>query len=173
MPTTMEQCFAIIVGEEGAYGNDPRDPGNWTGGRVGVGVNKGTKYGISAKSYPNLDIANLTLAQAQNIFQQDYFLKFHCDQLPPPLALLVADTAYNGGHPIEWMQTAVGATPDGSFGPKTLAAINAHNGQGTTVCAKFLSLRLSYDSDLAVWSINKHGWITRVINLAYLAMRMT
>ena len=51
-----DKAFDIIVGVEGGFSLDPNDPGNWTGGKRGVGELKGTRWGISAKSYPHLDI---------------------------------------------------------------------------------------------------------------------
>jgi hypothetical protein len=39
------------IAHEGGYSNDPDDPGNWTGGKVGVGRLLGTKFGIAAKGY--------------------------------------------------------------------------------------------------------------------------
>ena len=50
----------LTLNVEGGYQCDPDDKGNWTGGNVGVGLLKGTKYGISAASFSNVDIKNLT-----------------------------------------------------------------------------------------------------------------
>ena len=55
-----DKAFELLIGHEGGYTTNPKDAGNWTGGKQGVGVNKGTKYGIAANSYPSLDIKNLT-----------------------------------------------------------------------------------------------------------------
>jgi len=57
---TFDQAFALVVGIEGGFSTDQNDPGNWTSGKVCIGEFKGTKYGISAASYPHLDIPNLT-----------------------------------------------------------------------------------------------------------------
>ncbi|RYC28946.1 hypothetical protein D3273_26555 [Lichenibacterium minor] len=38
---------------EGGSSVDPRDPGNWTGGKRGRGKLVGTKYGIPASSHPH------------------------------------------------------------------------------------------------------------------------
>ena len=54
-----EKAFERLIGHEGGYSTDRNDPGNWTGGKVGSGTFKGTKYGIAANTYPNLDIKNL------------------------------------------------------------------------------------------------------------------
>lgn len=78
---------------EGGYSDSPEDHGNWTGGRKGVGELKGTKFGISAGSYPHLDIRNLTMQQADDIYRRDYWQASGADKLPWPYCLLVFDTA--------------------------------------------------------------------------------
>jgi len=168
-----EKAMSIVFAEEGPYGCDPRDPGNWTGGHVGSGVLKGTKFGISAKSYPDLDIRNLTREAAHGIYYRDYWTKFGCDKLPPPLALLVFDCTVNGGHPIIWLQIAVGANPDGKLGPNTLAAIEVHKGQGADVCARFMQQRWLYLISLPTWPTYKGGWSARLSALPFHAMSMT
>ena len=50
-----------LIRREGGYVNDPADAGGET------------KYGISKRSYPNLDIANLTKQEAYSIFERDYW----------------------------------------------------------------------------------------------------
>lgn len=82
---------------EGGMSRDPNDPGNWTGGKVGVGSLLGTKYGIAANSYPNVDIPNLTEAQAAAIFKRDYWDKVAGDQQPVGVDLCVYDIAVNSG----------------------------------------------------------------------------
>lgn len=96
-----EFAFQLIVSPsvEGGYSNIPSDPGNWTGGEVGKGILKGTKYGISAAQYPNLDIVNLTLDQARAIYLSDYWQKCGCDSMPWERAICVFDCAVNQGAP--------------------------------------------------------------------------
>lgn len=79
------QAFAIIIGEEGGYSNDPADPGGET------------KYGISKREYPNLDIAQLTLEQAQDIYQRDYWSPLNCDSHGWEMALVLFDCGVNQG----------------------------------------------------------------------------
>lgn len=45
---TFEEAFDRLIGHEGGYSDDPTDNGNWTGGKRGAGLLKGTKYGIGA-----------------------------------------------------------------------------------------------------------------------------
>jgi len=60
MSDNFERCIAFVLRHEGGYVNDPRDPGGET------------KYGISKRAYPGLDIKNLTEEQAKEIYRQDY-----------------------------------------------------------------------------------------------------
>ena len=50
---SFETAFRFTLGHEGGYVDDPRDPG------------LETKYGISKRSYPAVDIKALTLEQAK------------------------------------------------------------------------------------------------------------
>lgn len=82
---------------EGGYTDNPRDPGNWTGGEEGKGQLKGTKYGISAAAFPNLDIRNLTVEQAGEIYRTRYWDPIGGDSLPFPASMAVFDFAVNSG----------------------------------------------------------------------------
>jgi len=56
-----------------------------------------TKYGISQKAYPNLDIKNLTKEQAIEIAKRDYWDKNNIDKLDPAMREIYFDTAFNKG----------------------------------------------------------------------------
>ena len=87
-----------------------------------------TKYGISQRAYPNLDIANLTEDQAKAIYKRDYWDKVCGDQLKSQaVAENVFDTAVNMG-PVtatKLAQMTLGIGVDGKFGADTLKAANA------------------------------------------------
>jgi lysozyme family protein len=82
---------------EGGYTDHPSDPGNWTGGSVGSGELKGTKYGISGASYPSLDIKNLTVEEAGKIYREKYWDAINGDLMPFPASMAVFDFAVNSG----------------------------------------------------------------------------
>ena len=96
-PPAFEKAVKLILELEGGFTANQADPGNWTGGKVGAGALKGTMYGISAASYPQLDIRNLTLGDAKAIYYRDYWEKVGADNLPPALGLCAFDTAVNSG----------------------------------------------------------------------------
>ena len=171
--TAFDKAFGVVVGEEGGFGDDGRDPGNWTGGRCGAGACRGTKYGISAASYPTLDIAGLSLEAARAIYRRDYWNAVRGDELPAGLALLVFDAAVNNGvgHAIRWLQAAAGVAADGVFGPRTMAAV-LKAASGTVLLAEFQSVRLVFMAGLPAWRTFGRGWARRLCRLPFEAMRM-
>lgn len=162
---------AITIGIEGKFGADPYDRGNWTGGAMGVGELKGTKFGISAAAYPDLDIENLTFDDAVGIYQRDYLAKIRGADLPPPLALLVFDFAVNSGvrEAIDKLQLVVGADRDGVIGDQTIAAVKYHatNKGLAAVCAEYLAQRLLFLVASPEWPRDGVGFARRVCTLAY------
>lgn len=56
-----------------------------------------TKYGISQRAFPHLDIENLTLYQAEQIYKQYYWDRANCDSVLDELKLAVFDCAINQG----------------------------------------------------------------------------
>jgi len=80
-----DKAIKFVLHWEGGYSNDLNDPGGET------------NFGISKRSYPELDISKLTLKQAKEIYYQNYWLKCGCDSLPYPFNIVVFDTAVNMG----------------------------------------------------------------------------
>ena len=166
-------CFGVVVGEEGGYTADTEDPGNWTGGRVGVGRCAGTKYGISAASFPALTIVALSLAQAQAIYRGRYWDAVRGDALPPPLALLVFDCAVNNGvsRAVHGLQAAAGCAVDGVLGPATLEAVAAaHARDANALMSEFQARRLVFMAGLPSWQTFGLGWARRLCALPLLAL---
>ena len=127
-----EAAVAAVLAHEGGFQNDAHDPGNWTGGSVGAGACLGTKYGISAASYPKLDIPNLSEADACAIYRRDWWDRLGLARLPPPLGAKLFDAAVNlGANPaVTCLQRALNAlgrtvVEDGILGPATVAAAHA------------------------------------------------
>lgn len=93
------KALPVIFGNEGAYSTDPHDTGNYYNGKL-----LGTKYGIAASVYGGIlakqgkSIKGLTLADASAIYERDYFLPLHLDQIKSQwLATMLLDSAINCG----------------------------------------------------------------------------
>lgn len=156
------ECFQHVLGHEGGFQSDPRDKGNWTGGKVGAGENKGTKWGVSAAAYPNLDIRGLTKAQAQSIYARDYWGPIEGDLLPMGVDLCVFDAAINSGvsRAAEWLQEVIGAPVDGDIGNETVTYLLSKNPR--QVINDYCDRRLEFLRGLPTWETYGKGWGNRV-----------
>lgn len=159
---TFDDAFDRLIGHEGGYSDDRSDPGNWTGGRVNVGELKGTKYGIAANTYGDLDIKNLTLEAAKAIYYRDWWLKTGADQLDAAIVYQMWDFAVNAGMGTakRALQRAVRVADDGEIGPMTIRAARAMS--TTDVLMRFTAQRLRYYTSLSTWSTYGKGWTNRV-----------
>src|SRR5678809_101538 len=134
-------CMDFVLRHETEYNadgsvrveHDPHDPGGTT------------KYGIDQAAHPHVDVENLTLEQAEQIYFDGEWTRCRCSELMPPWDLAVFDAAVNvgTGRAIRWLQKAVHVDADGFIGPKTIQAVNA-----STVgeFADFIDLRKNYYS---------------------------
>jgi len=124
-----EAAFAAamvrLLAHEGGYVNDPDDPGGET------------KYGISRRSYPDLDIRNLTKAEAEAIYRRDWWNRYQFGAYPDGrVAAKIFDLAVNMGaryaHLILQRALRAAGRPeiidDGIIGAKTMTAMRAVNG---------------------------------------------
>lgn len=151
---TFERAFALVVGIEAGYVNDPNDPGGET------------KYGISKRSYPHLDIASLTLDDAKGIFAADYWRECSCDQMPWPLCLFVFDMAVNQGQPVAkvMLQRTLGVTADGVIGPVTLAAAGRMDDEQLALLMTARAFRYTQAPNFGA---DGHGWFKRLFLMAF------
>ena len=107
-----------VIDREGGYVNDPDDPGGET------------KYGISKKAYPNVEIENLTVDDAVELYKNDYWLPAKIERLPDKLQGQYFDMVVNQGiaKSAKILQRACNGKNkdkikvDGKVGPNTIKA---------------------------------------------------
>jgi lysozyme family protein len=122
--TPSDKVFDAIISQtlshEGGYSNNPNDAGGET------------KYGISKRSYPNVDIKNLTLEQAKDIYKRDFWDNQGYSQIEDiSLASKVFDLGVNMGTQtaVILLQRALKANgfktleDDGIYGSATVEAL--------------------------------------------------
>jgi|TARA_B100000315_G_C14532387_1_gene566845 lysozyme family protein len=115
---TFEEIIDKVIESEGGYVDDPDDSGGQT------------KYGISHKAYPEVDIKNLTVKEAKQIYYEDYWIPSKSDSLPDQLKEIYFDMVVNFGRRggAKVLQQACNGKNtfkikvDGRVGPATISA---------------------------------------------------
>ena len=149
-PEIVSGWLTRIIGHEGGYTLGEGDPGGET------------KFGISRRAYPNLDIKNLTIEQAADIYIRDYLAPLKADKLPGSVTFQLLDFAINSGvdRAVVCLQRAVGAVEDGRMGPATIAAVKRYT--EAEVIMRLLAARLEFMTGLSVWPTFGRGWCRRI-----------
>jgi lysozyme family protein len=118
MKTTFDEIIDVVLEHEGGYVNDPKDPGGET------------KYGVSKRAYPDVNIKNLSEDGAKDIYRRDYWEKNRCTDLPDDLRHIYFDMCINMGasRAVKILQETANAKGadlkiDGGIGPKTIGAM--------------------------------------------------
>jgi lysozyme family protein len=123
--SAFERALTFVLAAEGgaAVTNDPADPG---------GI---TRWGISQRAHPGVDIANLTRDQAAELYRQHYWLPARCDHFPEAVALVLFDAAVNQGvvPAVRSLQRALGVEDDGVVGSDTISAARERDVAGILV----------------------------------------
>jgi lysozyme family protein len=143
-----------IIRHEGGLVNHPSDPGGLT------------KYGISQRAYPNLDIMNLSMDDAKEIYRKDYWEKCRLDEVQGSLRLIIMDGAVNHGinRAIRLLQEVVNLTTDGIMGPMTIKRINSLDAKN--VVRDYALRRHSFYTSLSTWDSFGKGWSRRLLDIA-------
>ena|ERR1044071_4761320 len=153
---TFDAVFDRLIGHEGGYVNNPKDPGGET------------KWGISKRAYPHLDIANLTRDDARVIYRTDFWNEIEADVLPGSVAYQLFDFAVNSGIKvaIRYFQRALNVADDGWWGPVSQKA--ADNASENDMIMNINAERLDYMTRLKNWPDASKGWARRIAqNLRY------
>lgn len=153
-------ALELVLKHEGGYSNRASDRGGET------------KYGISKKSYPYLDIKNITEQDASRIYKSDYWDRGRYAMIDNrDIACRAFDLGVNCGvsNSIRFLQRAYnwlhpnslfGLSEDGILGPKTANAINGYKHP------KALMSALKRKAQDYYYSLNQPenfaGWLNRL-----------
>ena len=145
----------MVLEHEGGYVNHSSDPGGET------------KYGISKRAYPDIDIAELTKEDAEKIYYDDYFSRIKGDDLPASVACVVLDYGVNSGvsRASKALQKACGISDgDGVIGPHTLSAVwvTAKEQGEKFIVNEVTRIRQEFIRDLSIYETFGKGWERRI-----------
>lgn len=165
MRETLPKALTLMFGHEGGYVNAATDRGG------------PTKYGIThttlaayrgVKSVTAAQVKALTLAEAESIYRQQYWIQSGGDVLPVGLDYAAFDFGVNSGpvRAIKTLQQVVKVTVDGKIGPQTLAAVRAYPGGVVSLIRDYCAARMVFLRGLTNpktgFPVNGRGWTIRV-----------
>lgn len=141
------RAFDRLLGHEGGYVNDPKDPGGET------------NWGVSKRSYPDVDIKNLTREQAKAIYERDFWKPLIGAH--PAIRFQAFDFAVNSGisTAIRKLQVAIGVADDGHWGPISAAALGRMDLNDALM--RYIAQRLRFWAKLTTWPSFGRGWAVR------------
>jgi len=130
-----------------------------------------TRFGVSEKAFPHIDIAKLTRQGAEQIYLDHYWNVVNASSLPPSVGLLVFDAAVNLGavRAAQMLQRLLGLKDDGVIGPKTIHAVKTYQPL-SELRVLYSESRLRYYEELSSWKPLyrpfARGWRLRVLRVA-------
>lgn len=144
-----DQAFDRLLGNEGGYTTGEGDPGGET------------NWGISKRSYPTVNIKELTREDAKELYRRDFWQRGQMDQYDGAIAFQVFDAAVNHGieTAVRMMQRAAGVADDGYIGPVTVAAVKSKS--VTDMLMLLTAERLDFWRKLSTWPTFGKGWAGR------------
>lgn len=158
MKENFDDALAAVLEHEGGFVNHPQDPG----GMTNLGVTKRVWEAWVGKTVSEADMRALTPALVAPMYRKQYWDAVKGDELPSGLDYLMFDFAINAGvsRAIRTMQRAIGTTPDGAIGPKTMQALR--DADPDALIDKFSDEKEAFYRSLPTFATFGRGWLRRV-----------
>jgi len=168
MISNWQKSFELMLKSEGGYVDHPADPG----GRTNLGVTQATWENWVGRASDEAEMRSLTPEKVEPLYKKKYWDAVRADDLPVGLDYLMFDFGVNAGpgRAIKVMQSAVGVTPDGGFGPMTLAAVQAID--PVELIEKFSQAKEDFYRSLGTFATFGKGWLNRVADVKVKANSM-
>lgn len=177
MNKNWQQAFEQMLKSEGGFTDDERDNGNkLPDGRKGstmLGVTQFNWEQHVGHQVTHDDMRKLTPADVEPLYKKKYWDAVRGDEIQNGgVAYLLFDFAVNAGagRSIKTLQTAIGVTPDGSFGPMTMAALQAAD--PVQLIEKFSQAKEAFYRSLDTFETYGTGWLNRVADVKLKASSM-
>jgi lysozyme family protein len=168
MNNNWKQAFDLMLKSEGGYVYHPSDPG----GRTNLGVTQATWENWVGRGSDEAEMRGLTPEKVEPLYKKKYWDAVRGDELPAGISYLLFDFAVNAGvgRSIKTLQTAVGVTPDGGFGPMTMAAVQAVD--PNELIERFSQAKEDFYRSLTTFATFGKGWLNRVADVKVKASAM-
>lgn len=168
MEKNKQQIYDFVKLDEGGYTDDPHDNGGAT--TWGITIAEVSQW--RGRPVTKEDMRNFTIEESRKILDAWYWIPLKCDFLPTGIDYMVFDGGLMSGivNGARWLQFAVGTTPDGKIGPKTIGAAAVANAEEV--------IRTIYDYRVRrarnhpdYWKFGR-GWLNRFVRVRTRALKM-
>ena len=171
MNANFESCLKHLLMHEGGFVNHPSDPG----GMTNLGVTARVWEEWVGHPVDEKQMRALTPALVAPLYRKKYWDACRANDLVFGLDYAVFDVAVNSGvgRAIKLLQSCVGATPDGGYGPATAALVEkAQQEDPVRLISVYCSKRLEFLESLKTFPIFGKGWSRRVAEVKQVALAM-
>jgi len=170
MQSNFEKCLAKMLAHEGGFVNHPQDPG----GMTNLGVTKRVWEEWVGHEVDEKQMRALTPETVAPLYKRKYWDACRADELVSGVDYCVFDVAVNSGpgRAIKFLQSSVGATPDGGFGSITLALVKKAEEDPTRLVELYCAKRLEFLQSLKTFETFGKGWSRRVAEVKDEALKM-
>jgi lysozyme family protein len=170
MQSNFDECIELLLAHEGGYVDHPKDPG----GRTNLGVTQHVWEEWMGRPVTEKEMRALTPLMVKPLYKRKYWDAVRADDLVAGVDYCVFDVAVNSGpgRAIKFLQSCVGVTVDGGFGPATLAAVNKAEEDPTRLIELYCAKRLEFLQSLKTFETFGKGWSRRVAEVKDKALKM-
>lgn len=170
MKENFDNCFEMMLAHEGGYVDHPKDPG----GRTNLGVTQRVWEEWLSRPVSEKEMRALTPEMVKPLYKRKYWDAVRADDLVAGVDYCVFDVAVNSGpgRAIKFLQSSVGTTPDGGFGPATLAAVKEAEKEPAKLIEAYCFMRLEFLKSLKTYETFGKGWKRRVDEVEAKALKM-
>ena len=170
MQSNFEICLKLMLEHEGGYVNHPSDPG----GRTNLGVTQRVWEEWVGHEVDEKQMRALTPETVAPLYKRKYWDACRADELVDGVDYCVFDVAVNSGpgRAIKFLQSCVGVTADGGFGPATLAAVKKAEEDPARLIEIYCAKRLEFLQSLKTFETFGKGWSRRVQEVKDKALKM-
>lgn len=170
MTDNFDKCFELMLVHEGGYVDHPQDPG----GRTNLGVTQRVWEEWLGRPVSEKEMRALTPTTVKPLYKKKYWDAVRADELIAGVDYCVFDVAVNSGpgRAIKFLQSCVGTTPDGGFGPRTMAAVKEAEKNPARLIEQYCARRLEFLQSLKTFQTFGRGWSRRVQEVKDKALKM-
>jgi len=171
MKDNFDACLTLLLAHEGGFVNHPQDPG----GMTNLGVTARVWEEWLGRPVSEKEMRNLTPTMVAPLYKRKYWDACRADELVSGVDYVVFDVAVNSGtgRAIKILQGCVGATPDGGFGPITMALVKKASHEPNKIIELYCAKRLEFLQSLRTFETFGKGWSRRVAEVKEKALKMT